>query len=387
MAPKKSVGIDNRVNADGSTSYRIRWRLPDGRQGSHTFPRKTEALDALRTIQAAKGICHCPRHSFTDGGTVFGPGRDALTFGSFARRHAQAMTGIGEGYRAQFLADLDRHLDRFLGMPVTDITHMRVREWIVSKEKAGLSPTTIRRLLKQAGAVMRSAVDAELVTRNPFARHRLAQRTTDAGQDMVFLTHADWARLREALTEGVPRDLVTVLIGTGMRFGEVTALRVGDVDLAVTPPRLRVAQAWKVDGRGGYLIGPPKSRRSRRTITFSTAVAAALQPHLAGRAGSALVFTDDQGGRVRNNNFTRRAWYPALDRVALPRRPRLHDLRHTHVAWLIAEGRPVSAISRRLGHESIQTTVDRYGHILPSVDTEDVAALERAMPPEEPPGE
>ena len=60
-------------------------------------------------------------------------------------------------------------------------------------------------------------------------------------------------------------------------------------------------------------------------------------------------------------------------------RPRIHDLRHTHVSWLIAQGVQLPAISRRLGHESITTTIDRYGHLLPEVDDGLVRALAAAM--------
>jgi integrase len=60
-------------------------------------------------------------------------------------------------------------------------------------------------------------------------------------------------------------------------------------------------------------------------------------------------------------------------------RPRIHDLRHTHVSWLIAQGVQLPAISRRLGHESITTTNDRYGHLLPEVDDGLVRVLGAAM--------
>ena len=63
----------------------------------------------------------------------------------------------------------------------------------------------------------------------------------------------------------------------------------------------------------------------------------------------------------------------------LEKRPRIHDLRRTHAAWLIAAGRPLPSIQRRLGHESITTTVDTYGHLMVEVDTGDIAALSEAL--------
>jgi integrase len=59
--------------------------------------------------------------------------------------------------------------------------------------------------------------------------------------------------------------------------------------------------------------------------------------------------------------------------------PRIHDLRHTHVSWLIAKNMPMKAIQLRLGHESAETTSDRYGHLLPEVDDQMVAAVDSFM--------
>jgi integrase len=118
-------------------------------------------------------------------------------------------------------------------------------------------------------------------------------------------------------------------------------------------------------------------------VTFSSAVLDALLPHIAGRQDDEFVFTVPGGQPVRHSNWYNRVWLPTLDRanaLGMKKRPRIHDLRHSHVSWLIAAGRPVPAISRRLGHESITTTIDRYGHMLPDVDDDTIAALELAMP-------
>jgi integrase len=84
------------------------------------------------------------------------------------------------------------------------------------------------------------------------------------------------------------------------------------------------------------------------------------------------VFTNSGRGRrgntgpVRIHNFNPNVWRPAVVRAreaGLVKQPRLHDLRHTNASWLIQAGVPLPVIQRHLGHESIQTTVDRYGHV------------------------
>lgn len=94
------------------------------------------------------------------------------------------------------------------------------------------------------------------------------------------------------------------------------------------------------------------------------------------------MFTPPLGSWWRHSSFYDRRWLPALAAAnarGLVKRPRIHDLRHTHVAWLIAGHAPLPAIQRRLGHKSITTTIDRYGHLLPEIDLDLLAAIDEAL--------
>ena len=391
MPARKPNGIDIRHNADGTTSYRIRWRQGGGATGqqcSHTFAKRVDAVDALRSIELAGWMCYCPKHSPAD----VEPGEygaqakpKPMTWGGYAQRQIENRPGIGDYYRARFTRELKIHMGPLLDLPIADVDRDVVTEWVRKLELAGLSPTTIRRLVVQAGSVQRAAVDAGLtLAGNPFAKLRTGRQDSDQHEEMVCLTPGEWERLRDALPAGVYRNLATVLVGTGLRWGEATALAVGAVELEAKPSRLHVGRAWKADGKNGWLLGPPKSKRSRRTVTFGDAVATALDEQLDGRGDDELVFVGPQGGAIRPQNFRQRVWLPAVAAAGLERRPRVHDLRHTHVSWLIAAGRPAAAISRRVGHESITTTIDRYGHLMPEVDDRDVQALDDVMPGERP---
>jgi hypothetical protein len=93
-----------------------------------------------------------------------------------------------------------------------------------------------------------------------------------------------------------------------------------------------------------------------------------LAAHLArnvARDPDSLVFTNAEGGPLRNSNFRSRVWRPALAAAGLPEDLRIHDLRHTCAALLIAQGAHPKAIQAQLGHSSIQVTLDRYGHLFP----------------------
>ena len=92
-----------------------------------------------------------------------------------------------------------------------------------------------------------------------------------------------------------------------------------------------------------------------------------------------LVFPSPGGEPLRRSNIYYRTWRPAIQAAGLQPAPRFHDLRHSHVAMLIAAGVPVKAIQDRLGHASIVMTMDRYGHLLQTVDATVLAAVDSGL--------
>jgi integrase len=400
MAPRRlPPGISLRVNQDGSKTYRLRWRQGGGTgpQCSHSFSRLNEAVSAQNAIKANGSVCTCKEHAPTQ------PPRDlgkapllatplaSLTLGRAIQNHARALTGVGGDYRRRYERDLLRHFADLADLVVADLTAHHVRLWIRGCEEGThpwllqkvpgtvsdydptpLSPVTTRRLLVQAGAVTRQLG----LNPNPFAGHRVGRRDMDKHDAMKVLTPEEWTLLRDVLPEGTPRDLCTVLITTGLRWGEATALQVGDVHLDLS--ELRVRRAWKAGGE----LGPPKSARSRRTVDFGPTTHDALVLHIKDRDATDWVFTAPHGGPLHASNFHHRVWSPALDRAqaaGLTRRPRIHDLRHTAVSWQLNAGVPVIEVSRRVGHESMTTTTDRYGHLMPRASRSAVDAIERTV--------
>ncbi len=151
----------------------------------------------------------------------------------------------------------------------------------------------------------------------------------------------------------------------GLRFGEAAGLEVEALDLLRR--RLAVTQTLNhVDGK--LTVGPPKTAAARRTVTLPAFLADELGAHL-GRYGSEsnLVFTSSEGTALRRRNFRRRDWLPAV-RASVGEPLRFHDLRHSHVALLIAAGEHPKTISSRLGHSTIRTSLDTYGHLFPGMD-------------------
>jgi integrase len=183
------------------------------------------------------------------------------------------------------------------------------------------------------------------------------------------LTPPEIRRLLDAAHEPV-RTLLLCAVLTGMRRGELLGLRWEDIDLE--GHRIFVRRAlW----RGKFVT--PKSRRSRRTIDLAPTLRAALAK-FPSRFQGGLVFCSPDGEPINPDAFAQRDWARALRRAEL-RRIRFHDLRHTYASLLIAQGAHPKYIQAQLGHASIQTTLDRYGHLMPDAHAAEARKLDRLV--------
>jgi len=195
----------------------------------------------------------------------------------------------------------------------------------------------------------------------------------------MFLEPAEVRALAETID---PHWRVAVYVAAycGVRAGKLWALRRQDVD--VMRGDLSVRQALKeINGaehlppeERGLIIGEPKSQASKRKLTLPAPIKALLAEHLlrplgGGEPGS-LIFTTPSGLPVRHGLFYSRVFRPAVAQ-ALPHKAnlRFHDLRHTCASLSLAvPGAGLHIVKERLGHEDIRTTINTYGHLLPSVE-------------------
>jgi integrase len=156
----------------------------------------------------------------------------------------------------------------------------------------------------------------------------------------------------------------------GLRAGELFALRWENVDLEHLCVRV-VEQVQHVSGH--LLVSAPKTDAGRRQVPIPAFVAdelAARRADESGAGSTGLVFAAPGGGYLRDSNFRRRMWVPAVKRAGLAPL-RLHDLRHTCAS--LAAGADIKVLQRMLGHSSAALTLDRYGHLMPG-QAEAVAA-------------
>jgi integrase len=246
-----------------------------------------------------------------------------------------------------------------------------LRGWIAELEGRGYAPATIAKAYQIASRCFRVAVTDGVIPRSPCREIKLPRNDRD---EKRFLSPAEVEELASIMKA---RYRLVVLTGayTGLRFGELAALRVDDLDLLRRT--LRVDEQLSRQGSSKMTTGPLKSKKAYRTIGIPAFLAEELAAHLSAFPSSTdFVFSHESGGPLDYGRFRRRHWHPAVEAsVGEPCTP--HDLRHTHVAMLIADGQSPRYIADRLGHKSTRTVLDVYGHLYEDVDEAAMEGLER----------
>jgi integrase len=176
--------------------------------------------------------------------------------------------------------------------------------------------------------------------------------------EMRIITPDEYAGVIDRVPDHY-KPFVNFLAGTGCRWGEAVALQVRDVQL----PNVRLRRGLKWSPDNNRKVGATKTRRSNRTVALPRELHDEIRAACDGKASTDLVFTAPRGGSILHRTFWSRVWLPAV--AHMDPRPRIHDLRHSHASTLLAAGVPIHIVQLRLGHESIKTTVDTYGHLLP----------------------
>lgn len=335
-----------------------------------TFPTALEASNYRRVLEDqqhdAAAAARVMRRISAPGRTV----ADAL------EAHFGKLTGTTPRTLDQYRARARKHITPHIGaVEVAEFGTEHLGAWHRTLG-ATLSPKSIRECQALLSSAMTTAVAAGWRTDNPVRGAKIPRAGEQNAKAPRFLRRDEFGRLVAAMAPHY-RPLVVVLAGTGIRWGEATGLKVGDVDLVAGVIRIR--RSLQADTDGSLEYGPTKPGRSVRDVSLGADAVAALRLLVLGRPAGDPVFTGPRGvGFLYHGQFWARHWQPALERAGLDGL-RIHDLRHSHASWLIAEGVPLAHISRRLGHSSIKITVDTYGHLDPTAHAGMADAIDRAI--------
>lgn len=202
---------------------------------------------------------------------------------------------------------------------------------------------------------------------------------------MRSLTAEEAGRFLQAAQGTRWQALWTLLLTSGLRPGEALALKWGDID----GDRLRVQRTLVWRPRGEWQLVEPKTPKARRVVSIPTSARRELAAHRAAQlqtrliagphwADLDLVFSTSSGKPIEYRLLISRCFKP-LARAAGPPKLRPYDLRHTCATLLLAAGENVKVVSERLGHASAALTLDTYSHVLPDMQQDAAARLERVL--------
>ena len=228
---------------------------------------------------------------------------------------------------------------------------------------------------------MTKAVRDRIIAYNPCADSELPKVIT---KKQRILAPAEFERLLACIPTRFTALVVTE-IETGLRWGELIALRPRHIDFlrrTVTVEETIVEVSKRLSPTGERMTVKPYPKDDEpRTLAVSQELLDVLASRMLslGLDRDDLIFpsTEASGGRpLSRNTFRTRVWLPALEKAELGFHVRMHDLRHAHASWLLAGGADLKSVMDRLGHSQIQTT-QRYLHSLPGADEKALAAFTR----------
>ena len=338
--------------------YRVRYRKPDHSQtDKRGFKTKRAAELFLATVEVNKGS-----------GEWVDPSKSRVLVAEWAAAWYAAQIQLKPTTLSGYRLGLDKHvLPRWGKTRLADIQHGDVQIW-VNTLAVDLAPSTVRQTHLVLSGVLKFAVRDGRLPRNPSDGVRLPRIVK---KRRGYLTHAQVEAL--AVATGDYGDVVRFLSYTGLRWGEMAALKVGRLDMLRR--RIDVAEAVS-EPRGTIVWGTPKNHE-RRSVPFPAFLSESLARRCENKHREDLVFMSQEAKVLRGGNFRRSYFAPALAAVQAvdPDFPTVtpHDLRHTAASLAISAGANVKAVQRMLGHASAAMTLDVYSDLFDD-DLDAVAA-------------
>lgn len=341
------TGIIKRIHTkkDGTTTttYRARYRDSSGKERVASRKKFSEARKvrnaALTSVD--KGDWIDPRLA-----------KVTLEFWSekwFATKAARKPKTI-EGYDSLLRCHI---LPRFGTYPLDRISHADVAAWLADLTASGLSASRTRQAHQCLSAILAFAVRDGRLTKNVADGVDLP---TLPDNEMRHLDPEEVATLAEAT--GRYRVFIYWQAYVGTRWGEAAALRRHRLDLV----RGRAQIVESISEVNGKLITGPTKNHQRREVVIPRFLVDMLVEHCAGMEPDALVFTSPKGCPLRESNFRRSVWVPALHQAGIDYL-RVHDLRHTAASLMRAAGADALLISKQLGHKDPTVTQRIYSHL------------------------
>ena len=271
---------------------------------------------------------------------------------------------------------LDRHILPTLGdKSLGGVTAADIRGWHAERGRA--TPTATAHAYALLRTILASAVDDEMIATNP-CRIRGASQTRRQHR----IEPATLEQLQTIIDNLPARYGLMILLASwcALRFGELTELRRGDVDLRGGKINVSRGVTW-VEGKP--VAGPPKSSAGVRTVAIPPHLIPAVRQHMGDRVvwgRDALLFATAGGDQIGRGGAFQKHWERA--RKAAGRSDlRFHDLRHSGAVWAAQSGATLAELMNRLGHTTPAMAI-RYQHVAQDRDAELARRLSTMVEPQ-----
>lgn len=258
-------------------------------------------------------------------------------------------------------------LPTFGSWPIKDITKAEVQRFLGQKRKQGFSGSSVHGMRTALAKVLQAAVDWNYLEQNSARGIRLGDRAPV--QERAYLLPEQLSPLLNSLPEPC-RTLVVIAALTGLRIGELLALRWKHIDLIHDVIHVRETV---YEGH----FGSPKTKSSRRDVPMSVPVREAFLAQrnvLTGADAENLVFASRNGTPLNPKNLLRRVLHPTCHKLGLPV-VSWHGFRHTHATLLGEVGESLRTAQAILGHSDLKTTLNIYTHAIPESQKRAVAKV------------
>jgi len=326
--------------------YRVRYRTPDRRQTDRRgFRTKRDAQAFAATVEVSKMR-----------GEYVAPAGGRVTVDAVVRRWLDGRGDLGASTKKRYAGIVRTHITpRWADVAIGDVRHSDVQAWSAELTSGGMAPASVRKTARVLSLALDLAVADRLLAANPCAKVKIARPEVAPRR---YLDHRQVHALADAA--GSRRAVVLLLAYGGIRWGELAALRVRDVDLM----RRRVTIERSVTEVGGKLEWTDGKSSKRRTVPVPRFVADELTLALAGKGADDLAFSGERAGGVLRIRIARRSWFDkAVVESGCPTGLHPHELRHTAASLAISAGANVKAVQTMLGHASAAMTLDTYADL------------------------
>lgn len=297
-----------------------------------------------------------------------------------------------ESYRSH----IDHHIIPSIGhFRLRDLTATDVNRMLTGIVRSKTSPATANRVRATLRTALASAVRAQMVRMNAAA---LSDARKERRKRIDPLTAEQARHLIDATRKDRMGPLIAIALATGMRQGELLALRWSDIDLEEGVVQVNRTLTWrkgepaKGEAKQVAVFSDPKTEQSRRLVPLTRSAVDAFRRQEGVIAemeqaatitnwrplrNESLVFPSTVGTPQLSSNVTHRL-QTLLEAATLPRQ-RFHDLRHATASLLLAEGVDLFTVKSILGHSQIALTANTYGHLTEKLSRDAAVRLDRAF--------